>query len=135
MKLTKGKPRKTAAKSVASLLEIAGTREDAERAAVKWRVRIRIVDEIPGENEVYAICPAKDVWEIMVWHDDCAPRLWAGGQLIPGDLMRIEQPPADVDTSFTEEKKKPVNRYRLLPRGRRARLRITDLRPTQFDEL
>jgi hypothetical protein len=134
MKLTKGKPRKTAAKIVAYLLEIAGTREDAERAAARWRVRIRILDEIPGENEVYAVCPAEDVWEIMVWHDDYAPRLWAGGQPIPGDLMSIEQPPADVDTSFTEEKK-PVKRYRLHPHGRRGRLRITDLRPRQLDEL
>jgi hypothetical protein len=56
MKLTKGKPWKTAAKIVAYLLEISGTKEDARRAAHEWGVRMRIPTEGLGarENEIYA---------------------------------------------------------------------------------
>jgi hypothetical protein len=56
MKLTKGKPWKTAAKIVVYLLEISGTKEDARRAAREWGVRMRIPTEGLGtrENEIYA---------------------------------------------------------------------------------
>lgn len=88
-------------------LQIAGTKQDAERAADEWGVRIRVVGEYPDRNEVYAACPVDDRPEIWAWHDDAIERLRAGKSR-PGDLMRIEQPPLDVNCDFTgEEKKKP----------------------------
>jgi hypothetical protein len=81
-------------KIVAYELQIAGTREDAERAAAEWGVRIRILDELPTDGEaIFAICAQADVARIIAWHDLAMPWLQAGNKPRPGMLMRISQPP------------------------------------------
>jgi len=79
---------------VAYELQIAGSREDARRAAAKWGVRIRILPESPRDgSEVRAICAQSDVAKILAWHNPAMPHLQAGRKPTPGMLMRISQPP------------------------------------------
>jgi hypothetical protein len=81
-------------KIVAYELQIAGSREDAERAAAEWGVIIRIIPESPNDGkEVWAICARADVGKILKWHDVAMPWLQAGKPPRPGMLMRISQPP------------------------------------------
>jgi hypothetical protein len=105
MKRAKGKSRTIRDEIVAYELQIAGDREDAERAADEWGVRIRVFTEDAWRNEVFAVCPVGDMKEILAWHGNSVLRLRAGGRPRPGELMRISQPPEDVDTDFTVEKK------------------------------
>jgi hypothetical protein len=82
------------AEIVAYELQIAGTREDAERAAAEWEVRIRILPESPEDgSETWAICARSDVGKILRWHDVAMPWLQAGNKPRPGMLIRICQPP------------------------------------------
>jgi hypothetical protein len=79
---------------VAYELQIAGSREDAERAAREHGVTIRIIPESPNNGkEVWAICARADVGKILKWHDVAMPWLQAGNEPTPGMLVRISQPP------------------------------------------
>jgi hypothetical protein len=131
MKRTKAKPRKMYDQITGYLLQIAGDEQQAQRAADMWGVRIRTVEILPDRNEVLAVCPAEDVTEILAWHDNCVERLRAGGEPIPGDLMRFSQPGADIDTTFTEPEKPGPGSG---PHGGRP-LKITNPRKTKWDEL
>jgi len=90
----KRKSVKTSDEIVAYELQIAGSRKDAERAAAKWDVKIRILPESPKDgSEVWAICAQSDVAKILAWHNPAMPHLQAGRKPTPGMLMRISQPP------------------------------------------
>jgi len=120
MKRTKS--RKTTDEIRGYLLQISGSRDSAERTAGEWNVRIRVIEELSSQDETFAVCPAADLAEIRAWHAECMPSLQAGERPQPGDLMRIELPPEDVDTAFPEENH---------PHG----LRLTRPRRVKFDEL
>jgi hypothetical protein len=145
MKRTKGKPRETSDEITGYLLQIGGTREDAKRAADEWGVRIRVIEELEKDDEVFAVCPADDLKEIIAWHNECMPRMQAGKKPHPGDLMRVEQPPEDVDTTFTEQKRPIGIRFRRSVRRSRPRpgslprhhrpLKITNSRKIRFGKL
>jgi hypothetical protein len=128
MKRTKTKSHKTTDEITGFLLQIAGDRETAEQTAAEWGVRIRVVEELSTQDETFAVCPATDVAHIRAWHDESVPRLQADKPQ-PGDLMRIEQPPEDVDTTFAEDKIGDG------PHGNRHPLRITNPRRVKYDEL
>jgi hypothetical protein len=101
-------------------LHIAGDREDAERAADDWGVRIRILDEGPDNGwEVWAVCPREDVAEILAWHDVAMLWFQAGHRRPrPGMLSLITQPPTDEDITFTEKKKPTGPRFLRSPSQR-----------------
>jgi hypothetical protein len=120
--------RKTTDEIVAYLLQIAGDRKSAERAAEEWAVRIRVIQELSSQGETFAVCPAEDVTKIRDWHANSVERLRAGGPTIPGDLMRIEQPPDDVDTDFSGEPRREGQHS-----GRP--LKITNPREIEWDKL
>ena len=125
MKRTKTKIQEPTDEVRGFLLQIAGDRETAEQTAAEWGVRIRVIEELTGKDEIFAVCPAADVREIRAWHAESVPHLQAGDKPEPGDLMRIEQPPEDVDTTFAEEER---------PHGGHGFRSITPRR-VKFDEL
>ena len=121
MRRAKTKSRKSSDEITGYLLQIAGDRESAERAAGEWGVRMRVIEELSSQHETFAVCPAVDVAEIRAWHAEAMPHLQAGETPQPGDLLRIGQPPEDTDMTFPERDP--------------GRMRLTRPRRVKFDDL